>query len=83
MKFPRSHIVDTIFMLALVLAILGFFFPGFLMRIIFESGYPFYIKLIGAFVLLLGVLFALIILVDIIMPLFRKKSKGNTKDREE
>ena len=83
MKYPCSDIERIIFMLVCVLACLGFLFPGLFMRFIFEPGYPFFIRLICAFVLLLGVLFAIIILVGILKPLLRKKSKGDNGDMED
>lgn len=81
-KKPLIHILDTILFLFIVLEGIGYFIK-YLIWIIFESGYSFYIRLICAFELLFVVLFAIIILIGFLMHLFRKKSKGNTEDRKD
>ena len=82
MRNSRIHVLEDILMLSLVLEVIGYAIR-FLMRIIFESGYPFYIRLISAFEFLIVVLIAIIILAGFLMHLLRKKSKGDTGDRKD
>lgn len=78
MKKPPNYTLNIIAALLFVLEVINI-----LMWIIFKSGYPFYIRLISAFVLLFVVLIEIIIFVGFLMYLFRKKSKGNTVDSDD
>ena len=74
-KKPLIHILGTILFLSTVLEGIGYFIK-YLIWIIFESGYSFYIRLICAFELLFVVLFAIIIFVGFLIHVFRKKVRG-------
>ncbi len=78
MKYPLIHVLENILFLSMVLEVIGYVIR-FLMRIIVDSEYSFYIRLICAFELLFVVLITIIILIVFLMSLFRKKSKGNTE----
>ena len=79
MKNLLSDISDVIFILALVVLGLVFLFPDFLiiccMKVIDETGYPIYIKLLAGFVLLFCVIFVLWILVGFLKSNIKKDSK--------
>ena len=79
MKNLLGDIGDAIFIIALVVLGLVFLFPDFLIgcctKVIYETDYPIYIKLMAGFVLLTVVIIALWILVDIIKSNIKKDSK--------
>lgn len=82
MKYFLKYIGKIIFMLAIVLVVIGIIFLDyFVIRAIFESGYPFYIRLICAIVLPLYILFSTVLLL-IVDSLLKKISKGDTTDSQ-
>lgn len=80
MKYLLKYIGSMILILAIVLAVIGILFLDyFIMRAIFESGYPFYIKLLCAFIFPLYVLFSTVLLLKV-DTLLKKISKGNNRE---
>jgi membrane protein YdbS with pleckstrin-like domain len=77
MENPRNETlaaIDIVVIFDIVVTLLSIVM-GLSFWVVFESGFPFYIKLFFGFVFLFVVLFAIIIFVGFLIHVFRKKSK--------